>query len=141
MKKILSLTLVLFIISGLFAENKLTRYAIKSGFVKYELTGSTIGSKTIYWDDFGEKSRTEIESTTEIKVFGIGKTTNEHQVTITVKDKFWNNDLIKNEASSGTLPYYKDINDEAENMTEAEQEEYADELLASLGGEQVGSEK
>ena len=44
------------------AQDQLKKYAIKSGHIEYELTGSTTGTKTVWWDNYGDKLFEETKS-------------------------------------------------------------------------------
>ena len=122
------------------AQQKSQRFAIKSGYVKYELTGSTTGTRTVYWDNYGDKSRTETKSKTVTKIFGMTSEDETNTITVMIKDKYWTANLKENKGSKGTVPYYGDGKQFAESMTEKEQKEFADQLLASLGGQKLGTE-
>lgn len=139
MKKILILALILICLNSMAQETK--KYAIKSGYIKYELSGNTTGTKELWWDDFGHKSCEIEKSTTTTKMFGIKNTEEKNSCTVLVKDKFWVADYIEGTGTNGTMPYSQDANDLAGAMTEKEQQEFADELLQQLGGTKLGSEK
>jgi len=122
------------------AQQKVQQYAIKSGYVEYELTGNTTGTKKIWWDNFGEKSRTETQSKTVTKMFGIKNVDQTHTLEILVKDKYWSANLIEQTGQKGTVPFYKDGHQLFENMTKKEQEEFANQSIASFGGKRLGTE-
>ncbi len=115
-------------------------YAIKSGFIKYELTGSIKGTKLLYWDNYGEKTREEIESVTEVKMFGMTNTEKEHTVTITDGDHFWSVDLIENTGQKGTLEVYDVGKQMTENMSDAEAKKLEEEVMSALNGQKLGNE-
>ncbi|WP_321372685.1 hypothetical protein [uncultured Draconibacterium sp.] len=138
MKKIIILLLAIISMNCMAQEAK--KYAIKSGYIKYELSGNTSGTKELWWDDFGQKSCEIEKSTTTTKMFGIKNTEEKNMCTVLVKDKFWVADYIDDSGTSGTMPYYQDAQDFASEMTEQEQQEFADELLEQLGGKKLGTE-
>lgn len=140
MKKIVSTSLLLFFLISVMAQQKNSQYAIKSGHVVYELSGNTTGTREVWWDNYGEIQRTETKSVTITKFFGSTTEKKTHTVSIIKKDKFWFVDYIEKTAQKGTNPAYQQTNEMTQNMTEAEQKKFADDLLASLGGERLGTE-
>lgn len=115
-------------------------YAIKSGYIKYQLGGNTEGTRELWWDDYGQKTCETEKSTTTTKIFGIKNTDEKHSTTVIVKDKFWVADYVDNRGSNGTVPMYQEGQEYVGNMTETEQQEFADEVLAGMGGEKLGTE-
>ncbi|MCW3787152.1 hypothetical protein [Plebeiibacterium sediminum] len=115
-------------------------YAVKSGFIKYELTGNIKGTKLLYWDNYGEKTREEIVSVTEVNVLGINKAEKEHTVTITDGDHFWSVDLIENTGQKGTLEIYDVGKQMTENMSEADAKKLEDDIMSALNGHKLGKE-
>jgi hypothetical protein len=122
------------------AQQKTQQYTIKSGYVEYTLSGNTTGTKKIWWDNFGEKTRTETRSKTVTKMFGIKNIDEVHTIEILVKDKYWSANLADQSGHKGTLPFYKESRMLMESMTKKEQEEFADQAIESLGGERLGTE-
>ena len=122
------------------AQQKVQQYAIKSGYVEYTLSGNTTGIKKVWWDNFGEKSRTETQSKTITKIFGIKNVDNTHTLEIIVKDKYWSANLADQSGHKGTLPFYNESHKLFESMTKKEQEEFANNTISSLGGERLRSE-
>ena len=121
-------------------QGEAKRYLLKSGFVKYNLSGNTVGTRTLFWDDYGEKTREEIKSITEIKMFGMKSKEETNTIDITVGDQFWTIDLKENTGQKGTIPTYEMSKDIAEGMTEAESKKIEEELLDALNGERLGTE-
>ena len=122
------------------AQNVKT-YAIESGYLKLELSGNTVGTKELWWDDYGQKTHELEKSTTTTKMFGIKDIEETHKLTIIVKDKFWTVDYTDNTGANGTVPYYNEGQEYVGNMSEEEQQEFADNLLEQMGGNKLGSEK
>jgi len=137
MKKIL-LAVFLFIIMSLQASNA-EYYGVKSGKIEFELSGNSSGTKTIWFDDFGNKKRTEVNSQTTIKIFGMENTTYEHTLVILDGKFIYSADLNDNSGSKQAMPTFADLN--MNEMSESEKQAYFDEILASLGGEKLGKEK
>ena len=140
MKQIILILSCLLMMHIATAQQKVQQYAIKSGYVEYTLTGNTTGTKKIWWDNYGEKSRTETQSKTVTKMFGIKNIDEAHTIEILVKDKYWSANLADQSGNKGTLPFYKASRMLVENMTKKEQEEFANNTIRSLGGERLRSE-
>ena len=139
MKTFVILFLLTFSLS-IGAQEKGDRVAVKSGHITYELTGSTKGTKTIWWDNYGDKSYEEIKSTSEIKMFGMVNKEEVHTVNIMIGDKFWSANLLDNTGQKGTTPYYDVSQEIAEDMSDAEAKQLEQQLMDALGGEKLGSE-
>lgn len=138
MKNLIIIALALFSISVQAQEAK--RYAIKSGYLKLELGGNTEGTREIWWDNYGDKSRTLEKSTTTTKMFGIKSTDEKHMLTITNKEKIWVIDYVNDEATATIAPYYQQGKDFANSMTEEEREEFGKNALTQMGGRIEGKE-
>ena len=141
MKRILFVTISILLSSILFAQpnEKTDRYLIKSGYVEYELTGSTKGIKKIWWDNYGDKERIEIKSSSEIKVFGMVQKEEVHSIHISNGDKFWHANLIDGTGVKGSEEYYDQV-DINEDMTDAEREKFEEDMLNAFGGERLPPE-
>ena len=113
---------------------------VKSGYIEYELTGSTKGVKKIWWDDYGDKERIEIKSSTEVKIFGMVQKEEEHSIHITNGDKYWHINLLDGTGIKGNEEYYEPV-DFTEDMTDAEKKQFEDDMLKAFGGERLPPEK
>ncbi|MRT93134.1 hypothetical protein [Ancylomarina sp. 16SWW S1-10-2] len=140
MKKLILIIAGFLIIHIASAQQKTQQYAIKSGYIEYTLSGNTNGTKKIWWDNYGEKSRTETQSETTTKIFGIKNVDKTHTVQILVKDKYWTANLADQSGHKGTLPFYQASRQLVDNMTKQEQEDFANQTIAALGGEKLGTE-
>ena len=118
------------------AQQKGQIYAIKSGHIEYQLSGNTTGTKSIWWDNYGNLSCTETKSITVTKMFGFKSETKTHDISILRDGQFWDANLIEETGQKGTVPF-QDI---TENMTEAEKKKMGKDILEAFGGEVVGSE-
>lgn len=141
MKKIFVAFVFVLTTIGLSAQENGHMYGIKSGYIAYELSGNTSGTKQIWWDDFGEKTRTETNTVTEIKMFGIKQTEKTHTIEVMDGDHFWTTNLISNTGQKG-----QDIHNEmgqeiAEGMTESEQKQLGEDMLKAFNGEKLGTEE
>lgn len=143
MKRILVfLAAIVYSTISIAQKQEYKQFAVKSGYVEYELSGNTIGTKKFWWDNFGEKSRTEIKSTTTIKIFG--RTNKEEQNSVSIADgtRVYAWDLIKGSAYKTSNAEYIDMGKElTKDMSEAEIEQMGQDIIDALGGERLGTEK
>lgn len=141
MRKFILLSIILCFAFQVKSQNQAKRFAIKSGKIIYDLSGSTTGTKTIFFDNYGDKSHEHEKSVTVVKMFGTTDRTNVDKITIMDGDKFWTVDNIEDKNMQGTLPFYKSSHQMVENMSEAEQKKMADDLLKTMGGQKLGTEE
>lgn len=140
MKKIVLSLVCIFSVGILFAQEDIDRYIVKSGYIEYELTGSTKGTKKIWWDDYGNKEREEIKSSSEVNIFGMVQKEEIHSINITVGNKFWNVNLLDGTGVKGENPYYDASMDYTKDMTDAEKEKFENDILNAFGGEKLAPE-
>jgi hypothetical protein len=139
MKNLIICTIVLMSATVCLAQSQQKLYHLKSGYVEYDLSGNAEGKKKLWWDDYGAKTRTEIESTSTTKIFGVTQENITNSVEIKNGTNFWTVDLntmTGEESSMEGLIDYSDF----EEMSEKEIEEYSQAVLDSLGGEKLPSE-
>ena len=142
MKKVILLMLIItFVVFSFLTAARNKRYAIKSAHIVYELTGNISGEKEIWFDDYGLKYFEEEKSTTTIKMFGITSEEKEHTIVIHDGETLYDIDMITKTGYKGTLPEMSHLRDMAQNMTEAEQKKLKDNVMNSLGGKELGTEK
>lgn len=77
----------------------------KSGHIEYQLSGNTVGKKSVWYDDFGIKMTTLIESTTTIKILGISKKTTTKELEIRSGNLLWKINLLDNTGTKTTIDY------------------------------------
>lgn len=143
MKTVKSTLLCVILLLGVAATGmaqQAKKYAVKSGYLKLELSGSTAGTKEIWWDNYGQKTAEREKSTTTTKMFGIKNVEKKDALHIIVKDRFWTINYIENSGMKGIVPNFADALDVANGMTEKEQEEFANQLLEDMGGKRLGTE-
>jgi hypothetical protein len=116
------------------------KYTIKSGYLKLELSGSTVGTREIWWDNYGQQTAEHEKSTTTTKMFGIKNVEQKDMLSIIDKNNFWTIDYLENSGQKGILPDYSEAQYINDNMTEKEQEEYANQILESMGGQRLDPE-
>ena len=141
MKQLIIITISLLFAFQVQSQQSAMKYAVKSGKIEYKLTGNTTGTKTVYFDDYGEKYYEQLKSVSITKIFGVTDRTETNKITIINKSHFWTIDKINGSNIEGELPFYTSSRSAFENMTEAEQKKFADDLLKSFGGKREGSEK
>ncbi|TRX71312.1 hypothetical protein [Carboxylicivirga sp. M1479] len=138
--KNLLLLLCLLISVGTQAQQA-KQFLLKSGYVKLELTGNSIGVKELWWDNYGQSSSELMKYTTTTKVFGIKSVEETHSLTIVKDGKFWVRDYINGTATKGEVPAYQEMYSAYESITDEEKKAMADNMIASMGGEKLGNEK
>lgn len=139
MKKILIILVAVFSVTALQAQEA-KKYVVKSGYIKLELSGNTEGTKEIWWDDYGAKTRELEKSTTTTKMFGIKNVEEKHMLTILDKGTYWTVNYIEEEGYTGKVQGYDDAQEIANSMSEADREAYTNNLLESMGGRNLGTE-
>ncbi len=114
-------------------------YAIKSGYIKYELTGNTNGTEELWWSDYGAKTRTLTKSKTVTNVLGVKSEEKVHKLEIIDKGTAYIVDYIKGENTKMTVPYQPSKKLRSD-MTDAERKKVEDDILKSFGGKRLGKE-
>lgn len=140
MKNLFFITLGILISFQVQAQNQAKKFAIKSGQLEMKLDGSAKGTKTIYFDDYGDKYYEEEASVTEITMFGVTDKSETNKVLIMNKDRYWSMDKITGENYTGTLAGYQMGKEYAEGLSEAEQKQLVDNVVNALGGQRLGME-
>jgi hypothetical protein len=135
---ILSVAIILAVIT---ANSQVTKeiYGVKSGYVEYELSGNAEGTKKLWWDNYGAKTRTEIQSKVITKMFGITQETITNSVEIKNGDTYCTVDLNEMTGQESSIEELMDYS-EYEEMTDKEKEDFAQAMLDNLGGEKLPSE-
>jgi hypothetical protein len=139
MKKFIFSLVLLALSVFVFAQHESQRYAIKSGYIEYEISGNTTGTKSIWWDDYGAKSRTEENTVNIVRMLGITNETRLHTISIIDGDRFWTADLIEQTGETGTIPVWVGEY-EYGSLSESERKEFEMEILESFGGRIAGQE-
>lgn len=140
MKKTSMILAIIFMVSAGFAQQKIERYAVKSGHIKYDISGNTKGTREIWWDNYGDLSRTEVNTVTTTRFLGTTSESKTHTLNIMKGDRFWSVNYLNNTAQKGTSSLYDETVEISESMTEAEAEKLGEDVLSSLGGERLGTE-
>jgi len=140
MKTIIKLTALLCLVINLGNKANAQKFAIKSGYVEYELTGSTTGIKKIWWDNYGVNSYTETQSVSVVKMFGITSETKEHIINVMKGENFWSANLEEGSGQKGVNPYYQMGKDFAESLSDAEIKQLEKQIMDALNAEKIGTE-
>lgn len=141
----LSLIILLFIAASTIGvsaqENNTHRFAIKSGHIEYKLEGSTVGTKSVWFDDYGDIYYEEIKATTTVKMFGMKNVEEVHSITIQNRAIFYSINVIEGDGVKSNQSYYTSSQELMGDMTQEEQDQLGKDILQSLGGEITGEEK
>jgi hypothetical protein len=139
MKKILFTIFLTAMFTVLATAQQAKKYALKSGYLKLELSGSTVGTREIWWDNYGQKTAEREKSITTTKMLGMKNTEQKDALTIIVDNQFWTINYLDNSGLKGIVPNFAD--DMGMNsMSEKEQEAFANQLLEDMGGKRLGTE-
>ncbi len=140
MRTLFWLSALLMIISGLKAQEKEAGiYLLKSGHVEYELSGNITGTRSIWWDNYGEWSYEEEKTVTKMKIFGMSSEEEKHIITVTKDGTFWTANMTENTGMTGKEPT-EDIRGDLSEMDEEEQEEYGRQMFEAMGGRELPPE-
>ncbi len=148
-RKVLFLSLVLLLNTALTIQltaqnssNKekkdVRQVPFKSGYIKYELTGSVKGTREVWWDNYGEQRKEIDKSTSSVTIFGMKNEEENHTLVIYDKNVRYKVDYIKDIAEKTTEVYHNDMVDK---KTQEEREKAADDVFKSLGGKKEGTQK
>ena len=138
MKKILTLFLCTILFISLNAQNNQAKYyQIKSGYLKTEYSGNTIGTRELWWDNYGAKSCELVKTTTTTKFFGMSNTKKAHAVTIRKDSKYWSINYIDKSGVKGNID---EVIEDTEDISEDDLKKMGEEMFNMLGGEKQGTE-
>ena len=130
-KIILTLALTAFLFNLTQAEAAQKRYEIKSGHIQYKISGQSNGTEDLYWSNFGEKEARYAKTT--INIFGMNQSTN----TISYMDGDWSYSYDPKSNVASKMNYKEFMGD----MADKNPQDFRDEMLATYGGEKIGTEK
>jgi len=123
------------------AQDRTKKFTVKSGKIVYEYNGVNKGSKTVYFDDYGERYYEQEKYVNETTIFGQTTTTETDHITIIVKDQFWEINHITKSNRTGKLPFYNETHQMYAGKTDAEIQQMSDDIIDSFGGERLGEEQ
>ncbi len=132
-RPIILVSLLLFICSVSAQTKEFKRYSMKSGVVKYEISGMQNGTAEMYFDDFGMKEAT-YENTT-IEMYGI----KQESKSINYLQGYWqyNIDQTTNSATKTKNTILESLVD---NSEDGDLVVIGKEMFTSMGGELIGEE-
>jgi len=114
--------------------NYQNRFLVKSGHVEYQLSGLITGTKSLWWDDFGEKYREEINSSETVKKGKRSEVVNNHSLSIFDGTYYYNIDLITMEGTKIDKNAVPDFSLLGSGLNDNEMEELGQGLLNAFGG-------
>jgi len=141
MKKVILIScVILCAFSGIAQQQKASKYAVKSGHAEYKLTGNTTGTKSVWWDDYGNISYTEEKSKNVTKILGMKNETETHNIHVVNGDQFWSANMLDKTGQKGTNPYHQPITDYANSLTDAEIKKLEQDILNAYNGKRLAPE-
>lgn len=128
-------TILIFSNSYLHAQGKdFKRYSIKSGIVKYKLSGMQNGTAEMYFDDFGMREATYENSI--IEMFGV----KQESETVNYLDGYWQYNLDK-KLNVATKTLNTELKSIVENSKDGDLIVVGKEMFLSMGGKLIGTEE
>lgn len=110
------------------------RFQVKSGHVEYKLSGMTVGTKSLWWDDFGEKYREEINSSETVKTFKGTEVVKNHSLSIFDGTYYYNINMATMEGTKIHKNAIPDFSLLGSGLNDDEMEQLGEGLLQALGG-------
>lgn len=141
MKAKLVFVLSLFLVFSAYAQQQGKYIFTKSGHIEFNLTGSTVGTKSVWYDDYGIKMATLIESTSTVKLMGITSTTTVKELEIKNGNQLWKINLLDKTGTKTTIDYaIKSGKALTDNKSDAELHQMERQAVLDLGGSIEGYE-
>lgn len=110
------------------------RFQVQSGHVEYKLSGLTVGTKSLWWDDYGEKYREEIKSSQTVKTLFGTTVVDNHSLAISDGTYYYN---VNMETMQGTKVHKNAVPDFSllgSGLNDREMEQLSESLFKGLGG-------
>ncbi|MDD3944988.1 MAG: hypothetical protein PHS38_09770 [Bacteroidales bacterium] len=110
------------------------RFQVISGHVEYQLSGMTNGTKSLWWDDYGERYREETNSSETVKVGRRTEVVKNHSLSIFDGTYYYN---VNMETMEGTKLHKNAVPDFSllgSGLNDSEMEQLGEGLLKALGG-------
>jgi hypothetical protein len=123
--------LVMVIPGQSYSQKDLRFYSEKSGIIKYNLSGKTSGTETLYFDDHGRMEARYTEATTRM----LGMTSEQKSLSLRLDTVMYSIDLNEMTGTKMVISF------DPSKMSKAEQEEWEDwgkDMMDDLGFEKVG---
>lgn len=116
------------------------RFLIKSGHIEMKLDGNTKGTKSIWFDQYGQLYFEETKATTITQVFGIKSTDEIHSLTLANADGFYSINLLDGIGTKTNMGSVMGLQEAYSELSESERKKFEEEILTSFGGERLGME-
>ncbi|MCA9398525.1 MAG: hypothetical protein KC618_02165, partial [Candidatus Omnitrophica bacterium] len=114
-----------------FRAEATKRYDVKSGYIKYDITGQTEGKEELYWTNYGEEEGRYTE--TSVNVFGIEQSNR----TVNIINGQWANAVNPNN-NTATKVNHEEL---MEKMAGKTPTDFSNAMIEAFGGEKTGVEK
>ena len=105
MKAKLIIALLLSVVFSANAQQNGKYIFTKSGHIEYSLSGSTVGTKSVWYDDYGIKMATLTESTSTVSIMGMTQTTVVKELEIRDGNQLWKINLLDKTGTKTTIDY------------------------------------
>jgi hypothetical protein len=105
MKTKLLAAILISIVFSATAQEKGKYIFTKSGHIEFNLSGSTEGTKSVWYDDYGIKMSTLTESTSTVSIMGITQTTEVNELEIRDGNMLWKINLLDKTGTKTTIDY------------------------------------
>lgn len=129
------------IFTSSFAQENGKYIFIKSGHIEYELTGNTTGTKTVWFDEYGMKMYSLLDTKSIVKILGIKKTTVTKELEIRKANLVWKIDLLTNKGTKTTINYAVNVGKSlTKGKTDAELHQMERKMITDMGAEIEGYE-
>lgn len=136
--KNISLLIVFCVLATLSAAqptyNYQKRFQVKSGYVEYKLSGMIVGTKSLWWNDFGEKYREETNSSEMVKVGKRTEIVENHSLSIFDGNYYYNVNMATMEGTKLHKNAVPDFSLLGSGLNDSEMEQLGMGLLKGLGG-------
>lgn len=110
------------------------RFQVKSGYVEYKLSGMVVGSKLLWWDDFGEKYREETNSSETVKVGKRTEVVENHSLSVFDGTYYYHVNMATMQGTKLHKNAVPDFSLLGSGLNDSEMEQLGEGLLKSLGG-------
>jgi len=141
MKTKLLAAILISIVFSATAQEKGKYIFTKSGHIEYTLSGSTVGSKSVWYDDYGIKMATLTESTSTVTLMGITQTTEVKELEIRDGNQLWKINLLDKTGTKTTIDYAVNAGRAlTDKKTDAELHEMERQTVLDLNGKIEGYE-
>lgn len=110
------------------------RFQVKSGHVEYKLSGMITGTKSLWWDDFGEKYREESNTNETVKTLRGSEVVKNHSLSISDGTYYYNVNMATMQGTKLHKNAVPDFSILGSGMNDSEMEQLGEGLLKGFGG-------